>query len=341
MTPANRNDAKGIVGMRRTVTAALISALLVLTIGACGKKPHSKALDKPYNATIVLGFSQVGAESAWRVANTESIRDAAAGNNIELIFNDARGKQGNQINAIRSFIARKVDVIAFSPVVETGWDPVLAEAKAAHIPVIVTDRNITTADQSLFLAALGSDFLSEGDRAAAYLIQEYSDKKGPIKVVEIEGGKGSGPAVQRKKGFDETLSADPRFTIVDSVAGDWTRARGQRLMKDLLAEHPGVDAVFAHNDDMGLGALTAIQAADKTPGVDIKVVTVDATKEALQKLAAGKMNVVVECNPLIGPPLIDMVIQNFFGGYVAKQTYVKESVFRQADVKDFLDARRY
>jgi len=198
---------------RRTLVAALASAPFA------GLLPVSAWAQKP----IVLGFSQVGAESEWRTANTESIKSAAKDAGIELKFSDAQQKQENQIKAIRSFIAQKVDVIAFSPVVESGWETVLREAKAAKIPVVLTDRSVNVKDTSLYVSFMGSDFVEEGRKAGRWLVDKMKGTTGQVNIVELQGTVGSAPAIDRKKGFEEIIKADPKFKIIRSQTGDFTR----------------------------------------------------------------------------------------------------------------------
>src|SRR4051812_28927981 len=198
---------------------------------------------------VVLGFSQIGAESEWRTANTESIKQAAKDSGIELKFSDAQQKQENQIKAIRSYIAQKVDVIAFSPVVESGWDTVLREAKAAKIPVVLTDRSVNSKDDTLYVTFMGSDFVEEGRKAGRWLVEKMKDQKGEVNIVELQGTVGSAPAIDRKKGFEEIIKADPKFKIVRSQTGDFTRAKGKEVMEAFLkADGKKINVLFAHND---------------------------------------------------------------------------------------------
>jgi len=250
---------------------------------------------------IVLGFSQVGAESEWRTANTESIKASAAAAGIELKFADAQQKQENQIKAIRSFIAQKVDVIAFSPVVETGWETVLQEAKRAKIPVILSDRAVAVKDDSLYVTFMGSDFVEEGRRAAVWLMGYMKSNK-PIRIVELQGTVGSAPAIERKKGFEEMIKPFPNYKVVRSQTGDFTRAKGKEVMEAFLkAEGKNIDVLYAHNDDMAIGAIQAIEEFGLKPGKDIVIVSVDAVKGAFEAMIAGKLNCSVECSPLLGP----------------------------------------
>ena len=277
---------------------------------------------------ITLGFSQIGAESEWRTANTESIKSAAKDAGINLKFADAQQKQENQIKAIRSFIAQKVDVIAFSPVVETGFETVLKEAKAAKIPVILTDRSVDVKDPSLYVTFMGSDFLEEGRKAGRWLEENSKGKPGPINIVELQGTVGSAPAIDRKKGFEEIIKTDPRFKIIRSQTGDFTRAKGKEVMEAFLkSDARNINVLYAHNDDMAIGAIQAIEEAGLKPGKDITIISVDAVKGAFEAMMAGKLNVTVECSPLLGPQLMSAVKDVVAGKPVPKRIVTQESIF--------------
>ena len=300
---------------RRTVIAALIAAGLPI--------PAAFAQGK-----IVLGFSQVGAESEWRTANTESIKSSAKEAGIELKFSDAQQKQENQIKAIRAFIAQKVDVIAFSPVVESGWGTVLQEAKAAKIPVILSDRAVNEKDDSLWVSFMGSDFVEEGRRAGRWLVEKTKGSTTPVNIVELQGTVGSAPAIDRKKGFEEIIKADPKFKIIRSQTGDFTRAKGKEVMEAFLkAEGKKINVLYAHNDDMAIGAIQAIEEAGMKPAKDIIIISVDAVKGAFEAMIAGKMNVSVECSPLLGPQLMQAVKDLKAGKTLPKRIVTQEGVF--------------
>ncbi|HEY2976372.1 MAG TPA: ABC transporter substrate-binding protein [Burkholderiaceae bacterium] len=277
---------------------------------------------------IVLGFAQIGAESEWRTANTESIKSAAGEAGIDLKFSDAQQKQENQIKAIRSYIAQKVDVIAFSPVVESGWETVLREAKAAKIPVILTDRAVNVKDESLWVTFMGSDFLEEGRKAGRWLVEKMKDAKGDVNIVELQGTVGSAPAIDRKKGFEEVIKADPKFKIIRSQTGDFTRAKGKEVMEAFLkAEGKKINVLYAHNDDMAIGAIQAIEEAGLKPAKDITIISVDAVKGAFEAMIAGKLNVSVECSPLLGPQLMQAVKDLKAGKTLPKRIVTQESIF--------------
>ena len=255
---------------RRTLLTTALAAAVALSAPAFAAKP------------LVIGFSQVGAESEWRTANTVSIKDAAKKEGVTLKFADAQQKQENQVKAIRSFIAQRVDVIAFSPVVESGWDTVLREAKRANIPVILTDRAVNVSDPSLYVSFLGSDFVEEGRRAASWLVERQ--KKTPdavLNIVELQGTVGSAPALDRKKGFEEVIAGNAKLKVLRSQTGDFTRAKGKEVMEAFLkAEGKKINVLYAHNDDMAIGAIQAIEEAGLKPGKDIIVISIDGVKGA-------------------------------------------------------------
>jgi simple sugar transport system substrate-binding protein len=294
---------------------------------------------------IVLGLSQIGAESEWRTANTESIKSAAKEAGIDLKFSDAQQKQENQIKAIRSFIAQKVDVIAFSPVVESGWETVLREAKAAHIPVILSDRAVDVKDDSLWVSFMGSDFVEEGRRAARWLMDYKPVKdlaaKGPVNIVELQGTVGSAPAIDRKKGFEEIIKDKPNFKITRSQTGDFTRAKGKEVMEAFLKADKNINVLYAHNDDMAIGAIQAIEEAGLKPGKDITIVSIDAVKGAFEAMMAGKLNCSVECSPLLGPQLMDAVKDLKAGKTLPKRIVTKESVFPAEVAAKVFPTRKY
>jgi simple sugar transport system substrate-binding protein len=326
---------------KRSIGLAAAGVLLLALTGcaaggnAGGTSDGPKALDE-----LVVGFSQVGAESGWRTANTTDIQGAFEEAGIELKFSDAQQKQENQIKAIRSYIQQQVDIIAFSPVVESGWDAVLNEAKAAGIPVVLTDRAVDSADDSLYVSFLGSDFVEEGKKAGEWVMEEYADAD-EVKIIQLEGTTGAAPAIDRAEGFADVVGAEDKFEIVASQTGDFTRAGGKQVTEALLKSNPDVDLIYAHNDDMGLGAIEAIEAAGMTPGEDIKIVTVDAVKDGMQALADGKINFIVECSPLLGEQLVDIVKQINEGETPEKRIITEETTFTQEQAVEALPDRQY
>jgi simple sugar transport system substrate-binding protein len=292
---------------------------------------------------LTIGFSQVGAESEWRTANTASIKAAAKQAGVNLKFADAQQRQENQVKAIRSFIAQRVDVIAFSPVVETGWDTVLREAKNAKIPVILTDRAVKVSDPSLYVSFIGSDFVEEGRRAGRWLL-DYDKKIGgkPLNIVELQGTVGSAPATDRKTGFAEVIATNPKLKIIRSQTGDFTRAKGKEVMEAFLkSEGKNINVLFAHNDDMAIGAIQAIEEAGLKPGKDIVIVSIDGVKGAFEAMMQGKLNVTVECNPLLGPTLMKTAQAVAAGQAVPKRVTVEEGVFPAESAAKAFASRKY
>ncbi|AQR67312.1 MULTISPECIES: ABC transporter substrate-binding protein [unclassified Janthinobacterium] len=303
----------------------LLASAMLLAASATTLATSSAFAAKP----LVMGFSQVGAESEWRTANTVSIKDAAKKDGVTLKFADAQQKQENQVKALRSFIAQKVDVIAFSPVVESGWDTVLREAKAAKIPVILTDRAVNVADKSLYVTFIGSDFVEEGRRAGQWLLEHA--KKTPdatLNIVELQGTVGSAPAIDRKAGFLEVVGKNPKMKIIRSQTGDFTRAKGKEVMEAFLkAEGKKINVLYAHNDDMAIGAIQAIEEAGMKPGKDIIIISIDGVKGAFEAMIAGKLNVTVECSPLLGPQLMSIARDVVAGKPVPARITTVEGVF--------------
>jgi galactofuranose transport system substrate-binding protein len=290
---------------------------------------------------LVLGYAQVDNNGQWRIANSRSVVEAAKSANIQLRFVDANGKQEAQIAAVRGFIAQKVDVIAMAPVITQGWDAVLKEAKQAGIPVILTDRTVETTDDGLYTAFLGSDFTEEGRRAARWLMRN-APAQGEVRIVELQGTTGAAPTIERKQGFEEVIRFDPRFKIVRSQTANFSKDLGKEVMASFLkAETKKIDVVYAHNDDMALGAIQALEAAGIKPGKEIKIISVDAIKEAFEAMAAGKLNVTVECSPLIGPQLMNLVKLVAQGKPVPKRVLSQEGLFTMDTAARELPKRKY
>src|SRR5687767_6830945 len=288
---------------------------------------------------LVVGFSQIGAESAWRSAETKSIQDEAIKRGVDLRFSDAWGKEENQIKALRNFIAQGVDAIILAPKVETGWEPVLKEVKRANIPVILVDRGINVSDESLYTTLIASDFVQEGRMAGEWLAKKLNGKGN---IVELQGSAGAAPAIDRKKGFDEVIAKHPGLKIIKSQSGDFERSKGKQTMEAFLkAEGKNINAVYAHNDDMAIGAIQAIEEAGLKPGSDIILVSIDGVKGAFEAMMAGKLNCTVECNPLLGPAAFDAIEAVKSGKEVPKKTIVKDEVFEQSVAKDVIGTRKY
>ncbi|MGX5657991.1 ABC transporter substrate-binding protein [Geodermatophilus nigrescens] len=329
--------------IRNKLLAAVTASVAVLGLAACGGSAEGSGGGGGGGGddTITMGFAQVGAESGWRTANTQSIQESAEAAGIELQFSDAQGEQENQISAIRSFIQQRVDVIAFSPVVETGWDAVLLEAKRADIPVILTDRSVETEQEDLFVTFLGSDFIEEGRKAGEWAVENWASTGAQWNIAELQGTTGAAPAIDRQEGFAEAIADSPNLTIVASQSGDFTRTGGREVMEAMLNSNPDINAVYAHNDDMALGAIEAIEAAGKVPGQDIQIISVDAVRDGMQALADGKINFIVECNPLLGEQLMELAQQVLDGEEVPERVVTEETTFTQEQAAEVLPDRKY
>lgn len=283
-----------------------------------------------------MGYSQLGTESAYRLANSKSMQDASQARGISLMLENANQKQEKQIEALRSFIAYRVDVITFAPIVENGWDNVLTEAKNAGIPVVVVDRMIATEDESLYAAYVGYDSVEQGRMAARYL-QRKADDLGAkhLNVVEISGTLNSTPMIERQMGFAEIIENDERFTILESVSGDFLLPKGRECMQYLI------DVLYSYNDGMTSGALAVIEESGLAPGKDILILTVDGEQAAIDLLKEGKINCVVECTPFLGDLVMDMAVKLAAGEDVERVVFPKQIAFTDYDDLSQLAQRGY
>jgi ABC-type sugar transport system substrate-binding protein len=318
---------------------ALLGVVALAATGCSGAAAGNTAGGGSNGKVITVGFAQTGSESGWRSANTESMKDAfSTKNGFKLIFNAADNKPENQIAAVRSFINQGVDAIVIAPVVTTGWDDVLKEAKDADIPVILEDRTID-GSSDLYKAWIGDDFKKEGETAGAWAKTNLGDKA--TNMVVLEGTTGSAPAIDRATGFSSSISGTQIKTL-DSQTGNFTRADGKTVMEGFLQKYgKDINLLFAQNDDMGLGALDAIKAAGLTPGKDIQIITIDATHDGLQALADGQFNYVVECNPLLGPQVAKTVKAVLAGKAIEKKQTASDQAFDQEQAKQALPTRKY
>jgi ABC-type sugar transport system substrate-binding protein len=335
------------VKLSKVLLGAVVSAILLALVG-CGQQLPATPIEQTTVAPdgtpkktyqdLVVGYAQIGAESEWRTANTLSVKEAAAQLGVELKFVDGQQKQENQIQAIRSFIAQKVDVIGVPPVVETGWEDVFKEAKDAGIPIILVDRRAAV-PEDLYVTLMGSDFVEEGRNSARVMVELMDGK---ANIVELVGTVGSAPANDRYMGFREVLKDYPDMKIIDSQSGDFTRARGKEVMEAFLRKHgKNITALYAHNDDMAIGAIQAIEEYGLRPGVDIKIVSVDAIRDAFKAMIAGKLNATVECNPLLGPTFFEMALKVVNGEPVPKWVPSEESIYFPDNAEEILPTRKY
>ncbi len=316
------------------------AALSALALFAAGCGSDSGSGGGSGGGDIKVGFAQTGSESGWRSANTENMKKAfSKEKGFDLVFNAADNDPAAQIAAVRSFINQGVDAIVVAPIVEDGWDDVLQEAKDADIPVVLEDRTVSSSDD-LFASWVGDDFEKEGETAGQWAADNLGDT--PTKMVVLEGTTGSAPANDRAAGFDKAISGT-QIQKIDSQTGEFTRDGGKKVMEGFLQKYgvDGIDLVFAHNDDMALGAIEAIEAAGGKPGEDIKIVSIDAVHDGLQALIDGKINFIVECNPLLGDYAADLVKKVLDGTDVQKQNYAEDGSFTKEQAADVIDSRPY
>ena len=257
-------------------------------------------------SALTIGFSQVGQESDWRTANTDSLKAMAEKEGWEMVYDDAQQKQENQVKALRNFITQGVDYILFTGVVTTGWDEVLKEVNEAEIPLLLIDRMPDCMDSIDYVGAFGGDFIEEGRRMARWTVNYFNTTE-DVNVVILEGTTGAAAATDRTTGINEILAAHPNFKVIASQTGNFTRAEGQAVMESFLKAHDKIDVLLAENDDMALGAIDAIKAAGKVPGKDIIIVGCDSVKTAFDAIVAGEMNATIECTPLYGPFVIEAI----------------------------------
>lgn len=344
--------------MKRTAMVLLCIAIVLFVFGGVAFANGSKEAAAPAAASdsgfpvithrpIVVGFSQIGSESEWRTADTASVQQSLKEDpELQMIYSDAQQKQENQIQALRSFVARKVDVILFTALVETGYRPVLEEAKAAHIPVIMIDRDVAKEDQDLRLTIMGSDFIKEGQKAGLWLA-DYLKKQGlddgtkPIDIAELQGTTGSAPAIERAKGFRDISKDHPNWQISHSQTGNFTSSEGKAVMEAFLKADPHIQVLYAHNDQMALGAIQAIKEAGLKPGKDITIVSMDGVKGIFQAIVAGESNCTVECNPLLGPQAVQAIHDLADGKKLPGRIWTIEGVFDQSNAAAALPTRQY
>ena len=334
---------KEVLEMRKRILSGLaLLGVVALTATGCASGDDGTADaggGGGDDELITVGFAQTGSESGWRSANTESMKTAfSTENGFDLVFNAADNDPAAQIAAVRSFINQGVDAIVIAPIVEDGWDDVLQEAKDAGVPVILEDRTVT-ASEDLYATWVGLDFTLEGQKAGEWAAETFTE---PTTMVVLEGTTGSAPANNRADGFDSAIEGTP-IEKIDSQSGDFTRDGGKSVMEGFLQKYgaDGIDLVYAHNDDMALGAIEAIEAAGATPGEDIKIISIDAVHDGMQALVDGKINYIVECNPLLGEKAAQLVKDVLDGKDVDKRTIVEDQAFDQAAAEAALPDRKY
>ena len=326
--------------MRRFFSILLCISMIICMAGCTG----TRATEPANNNVYVIGFSQVGSESDWRVANTKSMTAAFADDpDYELVMENARQEQENQFTAIRRFILEGVDFIIIAPTVEEGWETILAEIKEANIPVIIMDRSVAVEDESLFLTNIGSDFLHQGNLAVKWLEGEIpADKQ--AKILHLQGTIGATAQIMRTKALEDAVTQHSNWEITGQLYGDFTEAKAYEVMTEYLKTNRDIDVLYSENDNMPFGAMRALDEAGISygNGGQVKIITFDATKEALQYCHDGKINLCVECNPLFGPRVKELIEKYRNGEEIPKHVYVDESAYTTQNItQDFVDSRAY
>lgn len=320
---------------RRTLlgAGAMVLAMSVVSPLAAQDLPQ---LDQ--KETYKVGFAQSESNNPWRIAETKSFQDTAQECGWDLIVTDAGGSAAKQVADVDSMIAQGIDVLFLPPREESPLVPAVMRAKAAGVPVFLVDRsvdpNVAQAGRD-YVAFLGSDFVDQGRRAAEWLIENFEGEEG--RVIELEGTTGSSPANDRKQGFDERIAQDDRFEILESRSGDFARDEGRRVMETLLQAHPDVNVVYAHNDEMAIGAIQALEAAGRSPGEDVTIVSIDGTRDALQAIADGKMGATVESSPFFGPLACETMKRYAAGEEIEPWVKVEDRIFTSENAAEHID----
>lgn len=338
--------------MKKMIRAGSFAAALLPAVAACvllsgcsrSSETEEAAAVDAFDNLISVGFSQLGSESVWRSANTVSFQETfTRENGYFLLYENARQKQENQIKAIRSFISQRVDYIVFSPVTETGWDTVLMEAREAGIPVITSDRQVVLSEDSgegLVSAWVGGDMAAEGYKAAEWL-KENTEEDEKLNIVVLTGTEGSSAALGRSEGFHSISDTMKNWNILEEKCGDFTLAKGQEIMEYYLDTYPDIDVLVSQNDDMTFGAIEAMRNRGIEPGSDIIIISFDAVRDALKMVRDGYINVDVECSPLLGPYVDELIRKMENGEAIESSNPVDELVFTADNVEEYLDNRTY
>jgi ABC-type sugar transport system substrate-binding protein len=322
--------------MRRRMlltTAALLGAMALSGLAQAQNLPPLEQKDR-----YKVGFAQMESNNPWRIAETKSFQETAEACGWDLVSTDAAGSAAKQVSDVDSMIAQGIDVLFLPPREEKPLLPAVMKAQAAGIPTFLVDRsvdpNVAKAGEH-YIAFLGSDFVDQGRRVAEWTIENFKGDKGII--VELEGTTGSSPANDRKEGFDEAIAADDRFEIVASQSGDFARDQGRQVMETLLQSHPDANIVYAHNDEMAIGAIQALELAGRKPGEDVLVVSIDGTRDALQAITDGKMGVTVESSPFFGPLACDVMKRYASGETIEPWVKVEDRIFTKENAAEHID----
>lgn len=327
----------------RSFIVLLICVVLcpVLVLSGCAERSAddinlTELIGRPEQSSPIVGFSQLGEESTWRMQNTQSILDAAEDAGVQLMYQNGRQKLDNQIKALRSFIAYKVDAIVLAPLVETGWEAVLQEAMDAGIPVILEDRDVSDAPEGAVVARTGPDFYAEGRKAAAYVLQQFKNTEGPVNIVELSGTLNSTSAQERHNGFRDTLGSRARYRIMKSISGDFMLSKGREVIRALLDQQDAqdIDVLFSHNYEMTLGAIEAMEERGLVPGKDIMIVTIEAPEDVVPLVEEGKISCAVGSSPEMGDSVLKIVRAVLDGSEVPEQIRIPQTVVTKETLRE-------
>ena len=320
--------------------AAIILALFALIFSGCNRQGGSSSSgDTAQNPAggggkKTVGFSQMENNGPWRIAETKSMKDEAAKRGYELVATDAQGQTSKQVSDVEDLIARRVSAIFLAPREFEGLAPALQAAKEAKIPVFLIDREAAGKVGEDYVTFIGSNFVEEGQRVGDWVVKNTGGKAG---VIILEGTAGSSVAIDRNKGFTEAIKASPDIKVLASQPANFTRAEGQKVMENLIQAHnKNITVVYTHNDEMALGAIQALKSAGMNPGKDVKVVSVDGQKSALEAIQAGDMNVTVECNPRFGPIAFDTYEKFLKGEQIPAKIIVPDKFFDSSNAGQFV-----
>jgi len=324
---------------KKRISAMLLSLALALPLAACGNDgtavDASAPADDQGSPKLKVGFSQMENNNPWRIAETNSIKEEAEKRGIELVYTDAQGQTAKQVSDVEDLIAQKVDYILLAPREYEGLAPALQSAKQAGIPVILIDRDAKGVPGEDYVTLIASDFIEEGRRAAEWLAEQTGGK---ANIVELTGTTGSSVARDRSQGFAEVLEKYPDMKIIASQTGDFARANGQKVMENIIqAKGKEITAVYAHNDEMAIGAIQALKAAGMQPGKDVVIVSIDGSRDALKAIVAGELGATVECNPRFGPKAFDVIERHRNGETIEPKIVNPDRFFDASNAEQFID----
>lgn len=331
---------KPFINTRKLIVVLIIAAFAVVALASAGcakKGSRGGGGDAQGKGKLKIGFSQMEENNPWRIAETNSMRDEAKkrGDKFELVVTNAQGQTSKQVSDVEDLIAQRVDAIFLAPREFEGLGSALQRAKQANIPVFLIDREAAGTAGQDFVAFLGSNFVEQGKRAGDWLVKQTNGKAG---IVELTGTAGASVARDRSQGFKEAIQNSPNMKILASQTGNFSRAEGQKVMENIIQAHgKEITAVYAHNDEMALGAIQALKAAGLNPGKDVLIVSVDGEKAALEAISRGEMNITVESNPRFGPLAFDTLEKFLRKESIPSKIILEDRFFDSSNAAQFVN----